>query len=221
AARPRVPERDRRREPRPGLLTQALPQLHHQDDPGVRHRVRVPDPLVLPADGGGRHPTDAAAGLALRRGGHRRARGGDHSERRPHHPHRALRADVPVLRDLDPVRAAVDPTAAQEGGRGRSGRMSRPAVKVEYDFPFDRFQLDAIAHLEAGRSVLVAAPTGSGKTVDAEHAVAEALAMGRRAFYTTPIKALSNKKFRDFVARHGADNVGLLTGDNSINGDAP
>ncbi|HEX7095514.1 MAG TPA: DEAD/DEAH box helicase, partial [Acidimicrobiales bacterium] len=92
---------------------------------------------------------------------------------------------------------------------------------VEYDFALDRFQLEAIAHLEAGRSVLVAAPTGSGKTVVAEHAVAEALADGQRAFYTTPIKALSNQKYRDFVARYGTATVGLLTGDNSINGDAP
>jgi ATP-dependent RNA helicase HelY len=92
---------------------------------------------------------------------------------------------------------------------------------VAYDFPLDRFQLDAIEHLRQGRSVLVAAPTGSGKTVVAEHAIAEALAFRERAFYTTPIKALSNQKYRDLVARHGAAAVGLLTGDNSINGDAP
>ena len=69
--------------------------------------------------------------------------------------------------------------------------------------------------------MLVAAPTGSGKTVVAEYAMARALAAGQRAFYTAPIKALSNQKFRDLVAVHGADNVGLLTGDNAINGDAP
>ena len=69
--------------------------------------------------------------------------------------------------------------------------------------------------------MLVAAPTGSGKTVVAEHAVARALAEGGKAFYTTPIKALSNQKFADLARRHGARNVGLLTGDNSINGDAP
>jgi ATP-dependent RNA helicase HelY len=92
---------------------------------------------------------------------------------------------------------------------------------VPYDFALDPFQRDAIEHLRAGRSVLVAAPTGSGKTVVAEHAMAETLAVGERAFYTTPIKALSNQKYRDLVARHGADAVGLLTGDNSINGNAP
>jgi ATP-dependent RNA helicase HelY len=67
----------------------------------------------------------------------------------------------------------------------------------------------------------VAAPTGSGKTVVAEHAVADALASGAKAFYTTPIKALSNQKYGDLVRRHGPANVGLLTGDNAVNGDAP
>ncbi len=72
-----------------------------------------------------------------------------------------------------------------------------------------------------GRSVLVAAPTGSGKTVVAEFAIERALDRGGKAFYTTPLKALSNQKFGDLVARHGADNVGLLTGDNAINSEAP
>src|SRR5207245_7931405 len=68
---------------------------------------------------------------------------------------------------------------------------------------------------------LVAAPTGSGKTVVAEYAVERALDQGAKAFYTTPLKALSNQKFGDFVARYGAGRVGLLTGDNSINSEAP
>jgi ATP-dependent RNA helicase HelY len=88
-------------------------------------------------------------------------------------------------------------------------------------FALDDFQRRAIAALDEGSSVLVAAPTGAGKTVVAEHAVAAALAGGGKAFYTTPIKALSNQKFADLARRHGARNVGLLTGDNSINGDAP
>ena len=87
-------------------------------------------------------------------------------------------------------------------------------------FTLDRFQVEAIEAIDAGRSVLVAAPTGSGKTVVAEYAVARALADGTKAFYTTPIKALSNQKYADLARRHGADRVGLLTGDNSINGDA-
>ena len=69
--------------------------------------------------------------------------------------------------------------------------------------------------------MLVAAPTGSGKTVVGEFAVHLALATGRKCFYTTPIKALSNQKYADLVARYGADQVGLLTGDNTVNGEAP
>ncbi len=88
------------------------------------------------------------------------------------------------------------------------------------EFALDRFQLEAIDHLDHGRSVLVAAPTGSGKTVIAEHAIDRALEAGRRTFYTSPIKALSNQKYRDLCDRIGSSRVGLLTGDNTINGDA-
>ena len=98
---------------------------------------------------------------------------------------------------------------------------ARDDLTTRYGFALDGFQLDAIDALERGDNVLVAAPTGSGKTVVAEHAVAMALEAGRRAFYTTPVKALSNQKYHDLVARHGADRVGLLTGDNAINGEAP
>ena len=69
--------------------------------------------------------------------------------------------------------------------------------------------------------MLVAAPTGSGKTLVGEFAIHLALAQGRKAFYTTPIKALSNQKYADLVRRYGQDKVGLLTGDNSVNGEAP
>ncbi len=88
-------------------------------------------------------------------------------------------------------------------------------------FALDRFQQEAIAALAEGRSVLVAAPTGAGKTVVGEYACHDALQRGGRAFYTTPIKALSNQKYRDLVERYGEDQVGLLTGDRSINGGAP
>ena len=91
----------------------------------------------------------------------------------------------------------------------------------QYRFGFDGFQLAACRELEDGRGVLVAAPTGSGKTIVGEFAVHLALRTGRKAFYTTPIKALSNQKYADLAARHGADRVGLLTGDHSVNGDAP
>lgn len=90
-----------------------------------------------------------------------------------------------------------------------------------YDFPLDGFQLRAVDAIDRGESVLVAAPTGSGKTVVAEYAVAKALADRGKAFYTAPIKALSNQKYTDLARRHGSDRVGLLTGDNSINGHAP
>ena len=90
-----------------------------------------------------------------------------------------------------------------------------------HDFELDDFQRRAIAAIDEGRSVLVAAPTGSGKTVVAEHAIADALRTGGKAFYTAPIKALSNQKYADLVRLHGPELVGLLTGDNSVNGDAP
>ncbi len=88
-------------------------------------------------------------------------------------------------------------------------------------FELDPFQEQACQALESGRGVLVAAPTGAGKTVVGEFAVHLALAAGRKAFYTTPIKALSNQKHAELSARFGAERVGLLTGDTSVNGEAP
>ncbi|WP_240760252.1 DEAD/DEAH box helicase, partial [Phytoactinopolyspora endophytica] len=93
--------------------------------------------------------------------------------------------------------------------------------RSNYQFDLDEFQERACQGLESGRGVLVAAPTGSGKTVVGEFAVHLALEEGRKCFYTTPIKALSNQKFHDLVERHGAASVGLLTGDNTVNGEAP
>jgi ATP-dependent RNA helicase HelY len=97
----------------------------------------------------------------------------------------------------------------------------RDRLLAGYPFALDDFQLRAIAALDDGSSVLVAAPTGSGKTVVAEYGVASALLRGRRAFYTTPIKALSNQKYLDLCRLHGPEQIGLLTGDNAINGEAP
>jgi ATP-dependent RNA helicase HelY len=90
---------------------------------------------------------------------------------------------------------------------------------VLYPFPLDEFQREAIRTLIHGDSVIVAAPTGTGKTVVADFAVFESLKGGGRVLYTTPIKALSNQKFRDLRAIYG-DEVGLLTGDVSENRDA-
>src|SRR5580692_7006932 len=107
--------------------------------------------------------------------------------------------------------------------------MSTPVEPAEsyarfrdlYGFDFDPFQIAACTALTQGDGVLVAAPTGSGKTVVGEYAVHLALQTGRKCFYTTPIKALSNQKYNDLVRRYDTETVGLLTGDNAINGDAP
>ncbi|MBB5804009.1 ATP-dependent RNA helicase HelY [Saccharothrix ecbatanensis] len=88
-------------------------------------------------------------------------------------------------------------------------------------FELDPFQQRACEALEDGHGVLVCAPTGAGKTVVGEFAVHLALTEGRKCFYTTPIKALSNQKYADLSARYGPNKVGLLTGDTSVNGDAP
>ncbi|WP_298227348.1 DEAD/DEAH box helicase [Gryllotalpicola sp.] len=89
------------------------------------------------------------------------------------------------------------------------------------EFDLDPFQVEACAALEAGRSVLVAAPTGAGKTAVAEFAVHLAMRdLKDKVFYTTPMKALSNQKFNEFVERYGAGDVGLLTGDTNVNSKA-
>ncbi|MCF6523203.1 RNA helicase [Streptomyces sp. JJ36] len=110
---------------------------------------------------------------------------------------------------------------AEARRRARDRATALAPFRDLYDFELDDFQIEACQALEAGNGVLVAAPTGSGKTIVGEFAVHLALARGRKCFYTTPIKALSNQKYNDLVRRYGADRVGLLTGDNSVNGDAP
>ncbi|MDF8266207.1 DEAD/DEAH box helicase [Luteipulveratus flavus] len=109
--------------------------------------------------------------------------------------------------------------AARERRRFDSSHVGRFAE--QYSFPLDDFQVRGCAAVQDGRGVLVAAPTGSGKTVVGEFACYLALHTGRKTFYTTPIKALSNQKYNDLVTQHGSDNVGLLTGDSSVNGEAP
>ena len=91
---------------------------------------------------------------------------------------------------------------------------------LTFEFEFDPFQVAACHAVEEGKGVLVAAPTGAGKTVVGEFAAYYALQAGKKCFYTTPIKALSNQKYSEFVAKFGEDRVGLLTGDTSINGEA-
>jgi ATP-dependent RNA helicase HelY len=105
--------------------------------------------------------------------------------------------------------------------RRRSSRPKLADFLGVLSFDLDPFQQRACEALEDGHGVLVCAPTGAGKTVVGEFAVHLALSEGSKCFYTTPIKALSNQKYADLVARYGAKKVGLLTGDTSVNGDAP
>jgi ATP-dependent RNA helicase HelY len=104
--------------------------------------------------------------------------------------------------------------------QGAAPSAVRRAFLGRLGFRPDEFQTEAFDLLEDGRNVIVAAPTGAGKTLVADYAVALTLAAGQRIFYTTPIKALSNQKFHDLVGAHGAGRVGLLTGDNAINPEA-
>ena len=117
--------------------------------------------------------------------------------------------------------AEPSPAEAYASFRSRRSSPALAAFADGYGFEFDDYQREACAHVEAGSGVLVAAPTGAGKTIVGEFAVFLALQQGRKCFYTTPIKALSNQKYADLVRRHGADQVGLLTGDSSVNAEAP
>src|SRR5947209_4553802 len=101
----------------------------------------------------------------------------------------------------------------EQVGAGSDTQADIAAFVARYPFPIDDFQLEAIAHLAADRSVMVAAPTGTGKTLVAEYAIWRAQQRGQRVIYTTPLKALSNQKYRDLRTIYGFDAVGLVTGD--------
>lgn len=115
-------------------------------------------------------------------------------------------------------------TPAERYARFDRVKRQRRSIAAKFadtlPFELDRFQTDANEALEQGSNVLVAAPTGAGKTVVADFAVYLAQQQNAKAFYTTPIKALSNQKYHDLVALYGPDKVGLLTGDTSINSEA-
>jgi ATP-dependent RNA helicase HelY len=113
------------------------------------------------------------------------------------------------------------PSERYAAARQRNRYPALQDFRAGYPFALDDFQVEACEALEDGYAVLVCAPTGAGKTVVGEFAVHLALASGQKCFYTTPIKALSNQKYNDLVQRYGADRVGLLTGDNAVNGEAP
>ncbi|MDD7964528.1 DEAD/DEAH box helicase [Actinomycetospora lemnae] len=117
--------------------------------------------------------------------------------------------------------ATRSPAEAYAQARTRAAHPQLGRFEAELSFELDDFQRRSCLALEQGHGVLVCAPTGAGKTVVGEFAVHLALARGQKCFYTTPIKALSNQKYTDLVERHGADAVGLLTGDAAINGNAP
>src|SRR5919106_2499867 len=113
------------------------------------------------------------------------------------------------------------PAERYAAARRRGAHPALADFTAQLGFSLDPFQVEACEALDEGSGVLVCAPTGAGKTVVGEFAIHKALSEGRKAFYTTPIKALSNQKYADLVERYGPKRVGLLTGDNAINGDAP
>ena len=110
--------------------------------------------------------------------------------------------------------SSTEPSPAERYKKAKS-KAKFPEFELfsaELAFPLDDFQEQACRALEGGHGVLVAAPTGAGKTIVGEFAIHLALASGQKVFYTTPIKALSNQKFAELVKRYGKERVGLLTG---------
>ena len=114
----------------------------------------------------------------------------------------------------------LSPAEKLAAAKSRMKHVKLRAFSEKYEFPFDEFQTTACEFLEDGHGVLVAAPTGAGKTIVGEFAAFLAIQSGRRCFYTAPIKALSNQKYQDLKSMFGEEKVGLLTGDTNINSDA-
>ena len=115
----------------------------------------------------------------------------------------------------------ISPADKFTAAKKRSDHPITQKFVESFDFAFDDFQVAACNSVEDGHGVLVAAPTGAGKTVVGEFAAYLSLEQGKKCFYTTPIKALSNQKYQEFVNKFGSENVGLLTGDTNINSEAP
>ena len=116
--------------------------------------------------------------------------------------------------------AELTPAQRYAAAKAKGKHPNSTAFFETFDFELDDFQIRACHAIEMGKGVLVAAPTGAGKTVVGEFAAYLAIQQGKKCFYTTPIKALSNQKYQEFVDRFGEERVGLLTGDNNLNGDA-
>ena len=116
---------------------------------------------------------------------------------------------------------SLSPAEKFAASRKRSSHPLSEKFASTFDFALDPFQIAGCQAVEEGKSVLVAAPTGAGKTVVGEFAAFSSLEKGKKCFYTTPIKALSNQKFGEFVKAFGEERVGLLTGDSAINSEAP
>ncbi|NYF10645.1 ATP-dependent RNA helicase HelY [Leifsonia sp. AK011] len=115
----------------------------------------------------------------------------------------------------------LSPAERFAASRRRSGHPVLEAFRASQRFDLDAFQIEACTQLEDGKSVLVAAPTGAGKTIVAEFAIFQAMQRPRaKVFYTTPMKALSNQKFQELTAEYGPESVGLLTGDSNVNSGA-
>jgi len=112
------------------------------------------------------------------------------------------------------------PAARFAEAKARGAHKITNTFIERYPFSLDSFQIEGCHALEGGKSVLVAAPTGAGKTIVGEFAAFLAVDSGKKCFYTTPIKALSNQKYQDLIAMFGEEKVGLLTGDTSINSEA-
>ncbi|NPV52771.1 MAG: DEAD/DEAH box helicase [Firmicutes bacterium] len=125
------------------------------------------------------------------------------------------------------MQVQAETSVAQAGGQGartppvETGTPVHGAPAPYRGLTLDDFQREAIGHLLAGRSVLVSAPTGSGKTLVADYLIDQVIRRGSQAIYTAPIKALSNQKYKDFKFQYGPDNVGIVTGDIVINDTAP
>jgi ATP-dependent RNA helicase HelY len=148
-------------------------------------------------------------------GRHRRKKGGRPPERRPGKE----RFDKRVLAgESSAPRPARAPSASQK--RAAEGLLSGIGVPEQKPLKPDDFQLEALAAIE-NEDVLVTAPTGSGKTWIAREEIRRLLEQGKKAWYTTPLKALTNSKYVEFSEEFGAQNVGILTGDRKENGDAP